>query len=603
MMENFEMTLGVAGLFTDKINRFLGDITDEIKQALSHSLQTYTKNWYDKTSKVKTFIYREGSVDFQSIYFPLMLSKDKKIVPVPSNVEALFSPCNCLTILGHAGSGKTMLMRHCFLSILQSQTHIPIIIELRDLNRFEGDVYEFICRFVFNMKLAANESIFNRLMDSGEFVFFFDGYDELTLETKENRTQQIRSFVDRFPNNNYMLTSRPDADAEAMERFENYHICPLTSDQINDFIHQQMALIPEGSVMEKKMVEAIKTADDGISAYLSNPLLLSMFILTFGYHPTIPSKKTEFYFNVFDTLYTKHDSVSKGGGYAHDKACKLERYQYVKVLQWFCYRTYFKQEYQFSRSLLQTEFTDIRDRLGYEYDNDKLVYDLTVAISILVQDGLDYIFPHRSMQEYFAAQLIAGLPEQVRIKKVYENNFFASTQNQNLWSLCQEINEYEFQKNFIANHLNKLVTPIEKLIKGKKDPAKVLLEYLIEKTRPTLYFNDTRELNTISHHEIECSSVVLFYSHQHVRMMGELVDWLFSNKDEVRELCLEKIKDKTSSFTTRVKFDSSLFMPKLLEQGVHTKVYEQYKLIREITNSLNQSLNSWDNNNEKLLDL
>ena len=140
-MENFEKTLGVAGFFTDRINRFLDDITDEIKQALSHGLQIYTQNWYNKTSKVKTFIYREGSVDFQSIYFPLMLSKDKRNILVPSHVEALFSPCNCLTILGHAGSGKTMLMRHCFLSILQSQTHIPVIIELRDLNRFEGYIY------------------------------------------------------------------------------------------------------------------------------------------------------------------------------------------------------------------------------------------------------------------------------------------------------------------------------------------------------------------------------------------------------------------------------------------------------------------------------
>ena len=51
-MEDFEKTLGVAGLFTDRINRFLDDIADEIKQSLSHSLQVYTQNWYNKTSKV-----------------------------------------------------------------------------------------------------------------------------------------------------------------------------------------------------------------------------------------------------------------------------------------------------------------------------------------------------------------------------------------------------------------------------------------------------------------------------------------------------------------------------------------------------------------------
>ena len=603
-MENSEKTLGVAGLFTERLNRFLDNLTDEVKQALSHSLQIYTKNWYEKTSKVKTFIYREGSVDFRSIYFPLALIYNKRRVTVPDKVERLFSASNYLTILGHAGSGKTMLMRHCFLSILESRTHMPIIIELRDLNRFNGGLYEYISNFVFNMKLAANEQIMNRLMDSGEFVFFFDGYDELSLDSKEERTKQIGDFVDRFPNNFYMLTSRPDAEAETLTRFENYHISPLSAAQIQAFVHQQMALIPDGAAMEEKMLKAIQTADESIAAYLSNPLLLSMFILTFGYHPTIPSKKTEFYFNVFDTLYTKHDSVTKGGGFAHDKACKLERYQYIKVLQWFCYRTYFKQNYLFSRSLLQAELTDIRERLGYDYDNDKLIYDLTVAISILVQDGLDYIFPHRSMQEYFTAQLIAGLPEQVRIRKVYGNDWFASSVNQNLWSLCEEINGYEFKKNFIAAHLNKLVSTIEKGIKGKKEPAKALLTFLMEKTNIKLFFEESGVLNSVSHHDIECTSVVRYYSHEDLEMMGILIHWIFGYKEDLYQLLATKYgTDKPFPRTIIMKDEAALLMPRLLSEGIHTQIYEQYKQICEVTKKLNEFLDNLDNNNEKLLDL
>ena len=170
-MGSFEVTLGVAGLFTEKLNKFLGGIADDIKQTLSHSLQLYTQNWYDKISKVKTFIFREGSVDFHSIYFSLLLTRDNNVIAVPENVEELFRSNNYLTILGHAGSGKTMLMRHCFLSILKSQTFIPVIIELRDLNRFEGDFYDYSRRFVFGMRWAVNESIMNRIMVSGECGF------------------------------------------------------------------------------------------------------------------------------------------------------------------------------------------------------------------------------------------------------------------------------------------------------------------------------------------------------------------------------------------------------------------------------------------------
>ena len=603
-MDNFEKTLGIGGLFTDRLNRFLNDIADELKQALNSSLQAYTKNLYDKTVRVKTFIYREGSVDFRSIYFPLALTHNKRRIVVPERVEGLFKSCNYLTILGHAGSGKTMLMRHIFLSILESQTHIPIIIELRDLNRFDGSLYDYIAHYVFNMKLAVNEKIMNRLMESGEFVFFFDGYDELNLETKEVRTRQIRDFVDIFPHNYYMLTSRPDAEAESLTRFENYHICPLTPTQIQAFVHQQMALITDGVIMEEKMQKAIQVADEGISAYLSNPLLLSMFILTFGNHPTIPSKKTEFYFNVFDTLYTKHDSVTKGGCFSHDKACKMERHQYIKVLQWFCYRTYFKQIYQFNRSLLQSELTDIRDRLGYDYDNDKLIYDLTVAISILVQDGLDYVFPHRSMQEYFTAQLIAGLPEQKRKNKVYDNNWFTSSLNENLWSLCEEINEYDFKKNFIASHLNELISIIEKAIKGKKEPDKVLLDFLISKTKLEICFDESGNMSSISHGNIECTRIIYYYSRQNIKMMGVLVDWLFANKEAVYQILRNK-NGKDAPFPRHIylKDYADLLMPRLLADGVHTTIFEQYQKICNACEELNNLLNSWENNNEKLLDL
>ena len=144
-MDKIETALNVGGLFTERINRFLGSVVDEIKQNLDNGLQAYTNTMYAKINKVKTFIYRENSVDFYSIYFPLILKNGKdKYVKVPLNVEKLFSSCNYLTILGRAGSGKTMLMRHCFLSVLKTSSRIPIIIELRELNHFEGSLYEYI---------------------------------------------------------------------------------------------------------------------------------------------------------------------------------------------------------------------------------------------------------------------------------------------------------------------------------------------------------------------------------------------------------------------------------------------------------------------------
>ena len=45
--------------------------------------------------------------------------------------------------------------------------------------------------------------------------------------------------------------------------------------------------------------------------------------------------------------------------------------------------------------------------------------DLQVAIGIITQEGTEYTYPHRSLQEYFAASYIASLSEYNK-EKIYK---------------------------------------------------------------------------------------------------------------------------------------------------------------------------------------
>ncbi|MEE1974361.1 hypothetical protein, partial [Maribacter flavus] len=79
----------------------------------------------------------------------------------------------------------------------------------------------------------------------------------------------------------------------------------------------------------------------------------------------------------------------------------------------------------------------------YEYTIENLIYDLRTSISILILDGFEYMFPHRSMQEYFTALFINKLPT-TKKNKAYNNlssvlEESSADHSFNFWSLCYEL--------------------------------------------------------------------------------------------------------------------------------------------------------------------
>ena len=271
--------LKLIATFKDELLKVGGDIKDELDQCLDKGLQKYVINYKEKFEKTKTFLFRDAQVCFYEIYFPLLLKYDRKIIEVPENIDNLFESHRCITILGNAGSGKTMLLKHCFLSCLTTSNQIPVVVELRRLNSYAGSLIDYIKEFVFNMNLAKNNNILERLLSAGKFTFFFDGFDEISLSLKERRVRELELFIDSYSNNYYLLTSRPDANSESLHRFENYKIDKLNEGQVIEFINKQSMLIEDGEELRTKIIELIKKPENNLYlSYLSNPLLLSMFM-------------------------------------------------------------------------------------------------------------------------------------------------------------------------------------------------------------------------------------------------------------------------------------------------------------------------------------
>lgn len=597
------MILDIIAAFKGDILKLAGTQFDEIRQSLDDGLNDYTVTWRDKINKVKTYLFDENPVTFEDVYVPLNLKIGTTVIDIPERIDALFRESHCLSILGHAGSGKTMLMKHCFLKALDNGNFIPIIIELRRLDVLHLSLSEYISSVVFKLHLAINKSIFTRMMNQGRFMFFLDGYDEISLESKEERTNEIEELVDAYAKNLYWLSSRPGAGAENLERFRSYHVCDMNDSQVENFVRKQIRQTDEdGEVIANNILSAIHNAGNStIYAYLHNPLLLSMFILTYRYNPEIPKRKSDFYYNVFDTLYIKHDTRSKSGSYLHDRKCKFEKDQYLQVLRYFSFLSFFNGKYLFDTSYLNRKLSEIKTKYNLSFDNDNMIYDLSVSIAIFVKDGLEYGFPHRSMQEYFAADLISTLQEKVKkdliYKEVLKKNY--GSDGYNFWSLCEELDELCFQSYFLIKYLKEYEKMLVKDRVDTDNPVHIVFLNMCELSDVVLNVNKT------GIHSIRYSTSIHDAVTKYVLRFNNLLEGIFRWSEDYNEevetmLDIVGVEDGFAIEIAPLKDSHKSY---LLKTHLPDMVYERFKKLKEKISELDKNIKSKKLQEEDLINL
>ena len=343
------------------------------------------------------------------------------------------------------------------------------------MNGFEGSVYDYVLNEIFLFQdLSYTEDIVKRTLSSDKFLIFFDGYDELNSIKKASTLKEIDEFVTRFPNNYYLITSRPYTNIDLLPLFDNYFVCNLNNTEISEFIRKQL---PDSeSELADKIIEAIaKKENKQYKSFLSNPLLLSMFILTFQSYSDIPQKRSEFYHQVFDTLFAVHDSVSKLA-YVREKMSGLNKEQFETFLRLFSFMSYFNETFIFSNTYIDKLLNTIKEnKKTLKYDNEKLKEDLTISIGIWNKEGLDFSFPHRSLQEYFAASYISTIsPENKKLvyRKISDNlqKTFTSMVfgKEHFYSLLSELDYVNLNKFVALELLETLLKEIDSTEIDKK---------------------------------------------------------------------------------------------------------------------------------------
>lgn len=445
----------------------------EVRQIVSNRLLEYQTEEFERNYYTKTILHRVEPVKLHDFYVPLFIRRYgrkyyNERIPTDS-CKDLFLNTQFITLIGTAGSGKSTIVKYLLVNSIESGFKVPIKIELRYLNNYSHGLHKYIEEEIFKLEqLAFDKSIINRLLHSGSFLIFFDGYDELSSSVKDSITKDINDFTKLYNQNNYLLTSRPYTNIELLAKFKNYEVCELSENDIEVFIRKQ--LLSTEKEIANRIIEAVNTDhNNSYISYLSNPLLLSMFILTFQTYSNVPPKKSSFYRQVFESLFYLHDSISKLS-WARERKTGLNKEQFEYILKLFSFITFFKEVFVFEEPFINQTLNQIKEKKKtIQFDNDKLLEDLQIAICVLNKEGLDYVFPHRSLQEYFASLYIVGLDPKNKLeafKKILDqllrNDFIELMSKDNFYTLLTEQDYLGVIKNLSLPFLEKVNEDLKK---------------------------------------------------------------------------------------------------------------------------------------------
>ena len=139
-------------------------------------------------------------------------------------------------------------------------------------------------------------------------------------------------------------------------------------------------------------------------------------LLTFQKHASIPERLNDFYEEAFVTLFNVHDATKDS--FVRDIRSGLSCEDFKLVFSYICFKSYFKGEYEFSETRLHELINSAKEKFKdkFSFNVDDFQEDLVHSVCMLVKEGLEYRFSHRSFQEYFSAWYTCKLPDTTQEK-------------------------------------------------------------------------------------------------------------------------------------------------------------------------------------------
>ncbi|MCZ8314629.1 hypothetical protein [Phreatobacter sp.] len=417
MLESFAFSLleegakkGAGIVASNLLDGFFNNKHRKSKKAIDTVLKSYAEKTYERCTQIKTLIEKDEPINIFDVYVPLNFETSKKSQIDDFAAIELIEKKKKVMIVGSGGTGKSVFMKFLWTAMaVRSASRIPIFVELRNyVDSAPEKIDEFIYSTIFSSSVVPEGSreIFTSMLRDGSFIILLDALDEVPLARQQAAEREILRLADEYGDNIIVVSTREKEDGPSWERFTIFRMCPLSKESVITLIQKTDFDV----VVKKRFIEAIESdLFNTHKSFLEIPLLACLMLIAFDQFADIPADRHLFYERAFITLFRRHDASK--GAFRRQLKSSLPEERFREILAYTCLLSYLDEKFRFTERELDQYLEKAIDAAEVRCEPRDVRQDLYENVCIIQRDGLEYVFSHRSFQEYFAALCMASFDD------------------------------------------------------------------------------------------------------------------------------------------------------------------------------------------------
>jgi hypothetical protein len=429
----------------------LENVIDDAYQLGKDQLGKQIKAWRTKAKidtlykklkdvrRVKTIWQAEKEVDLMDFYYPskIKVGEEEKVI---RQLEDLNYQGN-VVVEGTIGQGKSIFFRYLTSQEMLKGKAIPLFVELRRIRENET-IVDHLVDEVQSLGLQVDSKTLLFLAQHGKVILFLDAFDEVSENRRASLITEIERLIKRYDKLRVLISSRPHSGIAASPLFRVFKLCPLAQGEYENVI----PCMVKDQKQAREITKIIEHSKKGISRLLTTPLMVALVVVRYRMEQTIPETAIAFYDGLFDLLLVRHDKTKPG--YKRPRQSKLGDSALRRIFNGICFLTRKADKGILAKHDLQRTTQQAIRIAQLEADEDAVLADIIRITCLILEEGGECKFIHKSVQEYHAACFVKERPDELAAR------FYKKVRNRwRIWEqeldFLEQMDTYRYYKDFL----------------------------------------------------------------------------------------------------------------------------------------------------------